>query len=528
MKNMILISWVYLLIATTAQAAKTFVYCSEASPKIFNPQLGLDGPTFNASSRPLYNRLVEFVQGGTEIIPALAESWTINKNSTVYTFKLRKDVSFHTTDYFKPTRNMNADDVLFSFDRMRLANHPYHKVNGGLYQYFDGMEMGKLIKKLYKVDDYTVVFELNNPEAPFLANMAMDFASVLSKEYADQLLKKNQPQKIDLEPIGTGPFVFKSYVKDNVIRYKAHDKYFRGAAKIANLVYAITPDPSVRFQKLKAGECHFIAEPSPADIPKIEHDKKFQVTKIEGLNVGYLAFNTTKKPFDNLLVRKAIHLALNRDAYIKAIYLGTAKKAKNPIPPSMWSYNEKIKDYNYNPEQAKKLLVQAGYKKGFDTELWTLPVSRPYNPNGKRMGEMMQADLAKIGVRAKLVTYKWAEYLKKAANGEHALLQLGWTGDNGDPDNFLNNLLGCAAVLKGSNYSRWCDKKFQNHIDKAKLTFKHDLREKHYKMAQEIFKKQVPWVTLAHSTVFKAMAKNVEGYKASPFNLESFYEVDLK
>ena len=181
-----------------------------------------------------------------------------------------------------------------------------------------------------------------------------------------------------------------------------------------------------------------------------------------------------------------------------------------------------------NPEQAKKLLVQAGYKKGFDTELWTLPVSRPYNPNGKRMGEMMQADLAKIGVRAKLVTYKWAEYLKKAANGEHALLQLGWTGDNGDPDNFLNNLLGCAAVLKGSNYSRWCDKKFQNHIDKAKLTFKHDLREKHYKMAQEIFKKQVPWVTLAHSTVFKAMAKNVEGYKASPFNLESFYEVDLK
>ncbi|MCB9025857.1 MAG: ABC transporter substrate-binding protein [Bdellovibrionaceae bacterium] len=528
MRKLVFIIFFLNFFCSITWAAKTFVYCSEASPKIFNPQLATDGPTFNASSRTVYNRLVDFKSGGTEIVPSLAESWSVNKLGTIFTFHLRRDVKFQTTDFFKPTRSLNADDVLFSFDRMRLKDHPYHKVNGGLYQYFDGMDMGSLIKNISKTDDYTVVFELAHPEAPFLANLAMDFSSILSKEYGDVLLKKGTPDKIDFEPVGTGPFIFKKYVKDNLIRYSSNKNYFMGPAQIENLIFAITPDASVRFQKLKAGECHFIAEPSPADVPKIEKDGKFIVTKAPGLNIGYLAFNTKKKPLDNLLVRKAIHLALNRDAYIQAIYLGNAKKAKNPIPPTMWSYNDQIKDYEYNPTKAKELLAQAGFKKGFETEIWTLPVSRPYNPNGKRMGEMMQEDLAKVGVKVKLVTYKWAEYLNKAANGEHALLQLGWTGDNGDPDNFLNTLLGCDGIAKGSNYAQWCDKDFQNHIKKAKMTADIELREKHYKMAQEIFKANVPWVTIAHATVFKAMDKKVKGYKASPFGYESFYEVNLE
>lgn len=475
-----------------------------------------------------YTMGAKFKAGTTEVIPSLAESWTVNDKGTLYTFKLRKNVKFHTTTFFKPTRSFNADDVLFSFDRMRLKEHPYHKVNGGLYQYFDGMNMGALLKNIKKLDDYTISFELTKPEAPFLANLAMDFASILSKEYGDFLAKKNQKDKIDLEPVGTGPFIFKKYVKDNVIRYTANKEYFLGAPNLDNLIFSITPDANVRFQKLKAGECHFIAEPSPADIPKIESDKKFKVESADGLNVGYLAFNTRKKPFDNVLVRQAINLALNRDAYIEAIYLGKAKKAKNPIPPTMWSYNKNVKAYEYNPEKAKKLLAQAGYKNGFSAELWTLPVSRPYNPNGKRMGEMMQADLAKIGIKIKLVTYKWAEYLKRAANGEHTLLQLGWTGDNGDPDNFLNTLLGCDAVENGSNFAKWCDKKFQYHIEQAKIVTQLDQRIKHYMKAQEIFKNQAPWVTLAHSTVFKAMSKKVKGYKASPFGAESFYGVVLE
>ena len=513
---------------STAMAAKTFVYCSEASPRTFNPQLATDGPTFNASSRTIYNRLVTFEAGGTKVIPSLATSWKQSSDGLSYTFRLRRDVAFHTTKKFIPKRKFNADDVLFTFDRMRKKDHPYHKVNGGSYEYFNSMEMGKLIKDIIKVDAYTVKFILSRPEAPFLANLAMDFASITSAEYGTFLQKEGKPELLDIEPIGTGPFMLRRYVKDNTIRFVSHPNYFEGKSKIDNLVFSITTDPSVRFQKLKTKECHLIAEPSPTDIDAMKKDPNIKVLTRAGLNVGYVAMNVEKKPFDNVLVRRAISHALNRKSYIKAIYQGNAEVAKNPIPPTMWSYNKGIKDYDYNPKKAKALLKKAGFPNGFETELWTMPVSRPYNPNGKKMGELIQADLAKVGIKVKLVTYKWATYLEKAAKGDHAMIQLGWTGDNGDPDNFLHVLLGCSAIKAGSNYARWCDKKFAKLIEKAKVTGNVKKRTQFYKQAQKIFKKEAPWVTVAHATVFKAMNKKVKNYKISPFGIESFYELDLK
>lgn len=507
--------------------AKTFVYCSEAAPKIFNPQLATDGATFN-STRPMYNRLVEFEHGGTKVIPSLAEKWTISKDGKVYTFKLRTDVKFHTTPYFKPTRNFNADDVVFTFNRMLKNDHPYNKVSGGTYEYFFSMDMQKLIASVNKKSPTEVEFVLTKPEAPFIANMAMDFASILSEEYGASLLKKNTPEKIDIEPIGTGPFVFKNYVKDNTIRYTANPDYFHGKAKIDDLVFSITTDPSVRFQKLRAKECQLVVEPSPADLPAMRKVSHIAIMDRPGLNIGYLSFNVQKKPFDNVKVRQALSMALNRESYINAIYLGNATVAKNPIPPTQWSYNNAVKDYVYNPTKAKELLKEAGYPNGFESELWILPVSRPYNPNGKKMGELMQSDLAKIGVKIKLMTYKWATYLEKAKNGEHQMMQIGWTGDNGDPDNFLNTLLGCAAVKDGSNYSKWCYQPYEKLIQLAKVTSDVPRRTKLYEEAQTIFKDQAPWVTLAHATVFRALDKSVTGYKISPFGIDSFYELDLK
>ena len=511
-----------------AQADKTFVYCSEGSPSTFNPQLATDGPTFNASSRMIYNRLVSFEQGGTKIIPSLAKSWKASKNGLEFTFKLREDVSFHSRGQFTPKRKFNAQDVLWSFNRMRDAKHPYHKVNGGSYEYFSSMEMDKIIKDIVKVDAFTVKFILTRPEAPFLANLGMDFASILSKEYGTHLLAKGSPERIDTEPVGTGPFKLKRYVKDTMVRYEVNPNYFRGRSKLDKVVFSITTDPSVRFQKLKAGECHLIAEPSPTDLQAMMSHPKIKVLEQPGLNVGYIAMNTQKKPFDNVLVRRAIYHALNRASYIKAIYLGHAKVAMNPIPPTMWSYNRKLKDYKYDPKISKKLLAKAGFSNGFKTELWTLPVSRPYIPNGKKLGELVQADLAKVGIRVKLVTYDWPTYLAKARKGEHQMIQLGWTGDNGDPDNFLSVLLGCAAIEAGSNVARWCDKDFAQLIDRAKSTINIKKRTEFYLQAQKIFKTQVPWVTVAHSKVFRAMATSVKGYELSPFGSESFFEVDLQ
>ena len=191
------------VVSSAHAAAGTFVYCSEGSPRTFNPQMGSDGPTFNASSRTIYNRLVDFEKGGTKVIPSLAESWTTSKSKLEVTFKLRKGVEFQSTPWFKPTRPFNADDVVFTFNRMLKKDHPFNRVNGGVYEYFTSMEMDKLVTEVKKVDDYTVTFVLSRPETPFLANMGMDFASILSAEYGAKVLAAKTPEKIDLEPVGT-------------------------------------------------------------------------------------------------------------------------------------------------------------------------------------------------------------------------------------------------------------------------------------------------------------------------------------
>ena len=244
--------------------------------------------------------------------------------------------------------------------------------------------------------------------------------------------------------------------------------------------------------------------------------------------MAYLAFNVEKKPFDNVLVRQAISHALNRASYISAIYLGNAEVAKNPMPPTLWGYNKSIKDYDYSVEKAKELLKKAGFEKGFTMELWTMPVSRPYLPAGKKMGELMQADLAKVGITAKLVSYDWPTYLAKTKTGEHQSVQFGWTGDNGDPDNFLNFNLSCSAIEPGGNRARWCNKDFDALMMKAKRASKQSERAGYYMRAQEIVKKEAPWVTLAHSTTYRAMSKKVVGYKIEPLGNDTFYGVDLK
>lgn len=514
-------------VATGVQArAKTLVYCSEASPEGFNPQLFTTGTTFDASSQTIFDRLVEFKRGTTEIEPGLAQSWDISADGKTYTFHLRKGVKFQTLKgKFTPSRNFDADDVIFSFGRMLNSKNPYHKVGGGSYEYFDGMGMDKLIKKITKVDDYTVKFELSEPNAPFLADLAMDFASIFSAEQANQLLKAGTPEKLDQNPSGTGPFIKVAYRKDSVIRYIANKNYWRGAPKIDRLVFSITPDASVRYAKLKANECQVMPFPNPADIQEMAKDPNIKLLKKPGLNIGYMAFNVTHKPFDNVKVRRALSYAINKKAIIKAIYQGAGEVAKNPIPPTMWSYNDKVKDYNYDPAKAKALLKEAGHSH-FKTTLWAMPVQRPYNPNARRMAEMIQADWKKVGVDAKIVSYEWGEYLKRARKGEADAILMGWTGDNGDPDNFLNVLLSCQAV-GNSNYGRWCYKPFDKIVQKAAKVSDKAERTKLYKKAQVVFKQQAPWVTIAHSVVYEPVRKNVQNYKVDPFGKHIFYGVSL-
>ncbi len=510
-----------------AAEAKTLRYCSEGSPENFNPQINTTGTSFD-TAYPIFNRLVEFDPGTTNVKPGLAKSWEVSDDGLTYTFHLQPGVKFHARKDFAPTRDFNADDVIATFNRMWKADDAYAKVSGGAYDYFNDMGMPDLLKSIDKVDDLTVKFTLTKPNAPFIANMAMDFAAIHSKEYMDKMLKEGTPERVDQEPIGTGPFILQAYEKDARILYKANANYFRGKQPIDKLIFVITPDQAVRMAKLEKGECDVAPYPAPADIEKLKADPNLNVQEQNGLNVGYLALNVKKPPFDKKEVRQAFNMAIDKEAIVKAVYQGAGEVAKNPIPPTIWSYNTDIPAFTYDPEKAKQMLADAGVK-DLSIDLWYMPVQRPYNPDAKKVAELMQADLAKIGVTAELKTYEWGEYRKRLQAGEHMTGMLGWTGDNGDPDNFMGVLLSCGSAREGGqNIAKWCNEDFTKLIDEAAATADVGKRTELYKQAQVIFHEEAPWVPIAHSVVYMPMSKKVKGYKIHPLGTHIFEGVDIE
>ena len=521
--------------APFVQAATNLVYCSEGSPAGFDPGQYTTGTDFDASAETIYNRLSQFERGGTVVEPGLATSWDVSPDNLTWTFHLRDGVKFHTTPYFKPTRDFNADDVLFTFNRMLDKDMPFRKAYPTEFPYFTDMGMDKNIAKVEKIDDKTVRFTLNSVDAAFIQNLAMSFASIQSAEYADKLLKEGKPADINQKPIGTGPFVFKSYQKDSNIRYTGNKDYWKPEdVKIDNLIFAITTDPSVRMQKLKKNECQVTLFPRPADLQALKADPDLKMPQQAGFNLGYIAYNVMDKimgsdqpnPMAQLKVRQALDMSVNKQQIIDSVYQGAGQLAVGSMPPTQWSYDDTIKDAPYNIEKAKELLKEAGIKEGTEITLWAMPVQRPYNPNAKLMAEMLQSDWSKIGIKAKIMTYEWGEYIKRSKGGENGAMLIGWSGDNGDPDNWLGTLFGCDAV-EGNNFSKWCNPEFDKLVKEAKATTDIAERTKLYKQAQQLLKSQVPMTPIANSTVYQPMRKNVENYKISPFGLNSFYGVGI-
>jgi len=502
----------------------TLVFGRSGDSVSLDPSHATDGESFYGSKQ-VYDTLVQFKLGTTEIEPALATSWSVSEDGLVYTFKLRKDVYFHSTKFFKKKVQFTANDVLFSLNRQFKKDHPFFKV-GGSYKYWGFMDMSKIVKSIEKTDLFTVVITLNKKEAPFLANMAMDFASILSKDYAFSLLKDGKEDKLSRFPVGTGPFVFQKWVKDDKIIFTANKDYWAGKPYIKKLILKVIPNSSVRAAELKVGSIHVMDFPNPEEIAKLDADPNIKLIKQEGLNVGYLAMNIYKVPaFKDVRVRRAINYAINKSAIVDAIYAGFGKVADSPLPPTMWSFNKNIKHYEYNPEKAKKLLAEAGYS-DLKFDLWAMPVVRPYMPNARKVAEAMQADLAKVGVTTKIVSYDWGTYLDKGRKLEHDAVLLGWTGDNGDPDNFLDVLLSeHSATIPVANRAAWKNKEFSALVAEAKTTTDVAKRTELYMKAQEIFADQAPWVTIANSIVVEAVRSNVMNFKLSPMGKRVFNKV---
>ncbi|MGQ9845731.1 MAG: ABC transporter substrate-binding protein, partial [Caldisericia bacterium] len=325
-------------------------------------------------------------------------------------------------------------------------------------------------------------------------------------------------------PVGTGPFKFVEWVKDDHITLEKFKEYWGEKPKIDKLIFKVIPDASVRLLELQKGTIDGMEFPNPDDLEKIKQDSNLKLLTQPGLNIGYLAFNLGEDTpgydphFKDVRVRKAVYHAINRQDIVEHLYKGTAVVAKNPLPPSLWSYNDEITDYEYNPEKAKELLKEAGYPNGFETNLWAMPVARPYMFDPQKIAEAIQSDLANVGIKAKLVTYDWGTYLDKTEGGEHAMCLLGWTMDYPDPDNILYVLLDPDAATVGSagNVAFYRNNKIHELNMLARTNFDIKEREKYYKEMQKIIHEDIPWVPLAHSQQMVVFRKNVKGFSLYP------------
>ncbi|MFM5336625.1 ABC transporter substrate-binding protein SapA [Aeromonas enteropelogenes] len=501
-----------------SEASKTgLIYCAEGSPLSFNPHVSNSGVTLDASARPLYDRLLEVNPNTLTLEPALASKWQISEDGLTYTLTLRQGVTFHQTPWFTPTRTLNAEDVVFTYARQLDLLHPYHQVSGGDYPYFYSLGQDQLIKRVYAKDPQTVVFELNQPNASFLATLASDYAVILSAEYADQMLKAGTPALLDNRPVGTGPFRFKEYRHNEFIRYLRHPGYWGGEAKIEQLVYDITPRSSKRLAKLLTGECDVMSTPVASQLSVIKQHPDLNLSVQSGMNVAFLALNTRKPPFNDIKVRQAIASAINVDNLLQAVYFDTGLPANSLLPPLSWGYNPSLPQRKQDLKRARLLLKQAGLEQGFEMQVLVQPDARPYNPDAIKTAQLMRNDLARVGIRLKIVQQAWPVIERRLMKGQYDSLLSGWIADNADPDNFFRQLLSCSAVERGNNYSRWCNPAFDQLLDDAVTTPQLAFRLRNYYYAQTLLNEQLPLIPLAHALRTQISRSDIEGLQLMPF-----------
>nr|WP_256836068.1 ABC transporter substrate-binding protein [Pseudomonas oleovorans] len=507
--------------------AATLSVCTEASPEGFDVVQYNSLTTTNASADMLMNRLVEFDAEQGKLLPSLARSWSISADGLVYDFTLRDDVQFHHSANFTPSRHLDSQDVLFSFQRMLDEQHPWHAVAASGYPHAQSMQWPSLIAKVEAPDAHSVRITLNRRDATFLATLSMGFASIYSAEYADKLMAAGTPQKLNSAPVGSGPFVFERFQKDAVVRYRANPDYFAGKPGVDRVIFAITPDSNVRLQKLRRGECQIALSPKPQDVQAIAGDTKLKSAQTAAFMTAFVGINSQHAPLDKPQVRQAINLAFDKASYVKAVFEGSAEPANGPYPPNTWSYASELPGYEHEPAKARALLAEAGLADGFKTTIWTRPSGSLLNPNPSLGAQLLQADLAKVGINAEIRVIEWGELIRRAKAGEHDLLFMGWAGDNGDPDNFLTPQFSCASVESGLNFARFCDEALDKLIADGKTSSDQSERSRLYHQAQQIIQEQALWLPLAHPTAFALLSEKVQGYKVSPFGRQDFASVQI-
>lgn len=506
---------------THSLSANSIIYCSEGDPESFNPQLTTNSTSLDATSHQFYNRLLSFDSTQKKLKPSLAKSWEISENGKSITFNLRKNVSFHQTSYFTPTRNFNADDVLFSFERIINPDNEFHAVSGGSYPYFKRIKFSQTIKSIEKINDYQVVFNLYEPHAQLLANLSSDFSVILSQEYAQLLIQQNKKSQIDSLPIGTGPFLLKDYRVGAFIRYLPHPNYWRKDITIKQLIFDITPSNTGRLTKLLAGECDIVG--SPIAHQRIKQRSDLILDSITSYDIAYLGLNTKTAPLNNKLVRQAIARAINKNAIIETIYLGKATPANSLFPSHSWVFNEALPPLKYSPSYASKMLIEAGYPEGIDIELWVSNIPSAFNPDPLTMGSLIKSNLAKAGIRVSIISsLSPEEFSLGIKKGRHQMVLSGWSSNHSEPDELYSPLLGCDSL---HNTTFWCHEGFSDLLLHSLQTRNITLRKRYYAKAMTLIRAEVPLIPIAHPIHYQARSAHIKGVSIKSIGGLDFQEV---
>lgn len=487
-----------------ADRGGTLVFGRGGDSTSLDPSRTTEGETFKVTKN-LYETLLTFEDEGTAVEPGLAKSWEPSEDGLTYTFELQEGVKFHDgTDF-------NAEAVVQNFERWASGDADKFPYYSTMFGGFKGDE-GHVIESVTAEGDSTVVIQLTRPQAPFLKNLAMDMFAIASPT----AIEAQGEDDFERNPVGTGPFKFVEWKPNDSITVERFEDYWKtDEPKLDKIIFRSIPDNAARLNALTAGEIDLADGINPSDGATIEGNADLQLFERPSMNVGYLGLTVTREPFDNKLVRQAMNHAIDKQSIIDAFFEGRADIAVNPIPSSISGYNDEIDGYDYDPEKAKALLEEAGYGDGFEMELWAMPVPRPYMPDGEKVAEVIQKNLADIGVTAKIVSHEWATYLELASKGDADAFMLGWTGDNGDADNFIYALLD-EDNIGSNNYTYFKNDEMHDLLIEAQSEVDEDKRVELYKEAQVIIHDEAPWVPLAHSTPLLAGSKDLKGFLPHP------------
>jgi peptide/nickel transport system substrate-binding protein len=513
-----------LLSTLSAASAASLVFGGNGEPVSLESGNITDGISILVQ-RQIYDTLVDFKPGSTDLAPGLATSWKANANNTAWTFTLRKGVRFHDGT------PMNADAIVFNLSRWWDKSHPYgfrdqgrtFEIVGELLGGYKG-DATAVIKNIVKVNDTTVRVDLNKPSSVLPNVMAAGYFGIASptaikKEGA----KYGTPAS---KPVGTGPFIFQSWRTGDRVTLLPNKLYWGEKAKVDQLIIRNIKDASQRLNELKAGTIDFANDLTPDSLKSVQADKNLVAVKRPSFNVGFVSMNNRNQYLKNQQVRQAISMAINKKAIVDAFWNGLGVSNASFVPPVMaWANSSKVPaDYKFDPAAAKKMLAEAGYPNGFSIDLWYMPVSRPYFPTPKPIAEAIAADLSAIGIKVNLKTQDWAKYLEDR-NKEPGfdMYMIGWTGDYGDPDNFYGAYYGANA----SDDINWNPANVETLLQQGRAAATQEAKAKVYAQLHEITYNAAYRVPMVHSNPLAAARSYVKGWVPSPLGSEPFNTITV-